>query len=155
MRMVRGLLSWMTLLALLGAPLAAIAKEGGETLYYVPKFTGFIFFQLAEQGAKKACDELGVKMVTLGTAQNDVQGYVQILQNLIPQRPQIMVTTSSDVVEELARSHGSERPRGVNEGGRVVAPRSPHLAVGSPRRCPRGPPASAPPEPRLSWGFAR
>ena len=72
------------------------AKDGGEKLYYVPKFTGFIFFQLAEQGAKKACDELGVKMVTLGTAQNDVEGYVQILQNLVPQKPQIMVTTSSD-----------------------------------------------------------
>lgn len=96
MRKLRGLVSLIALVAMTGAPLAARAKEGGETLYYVPKFTGFIFFQLAEQGAKKACDELGVKMVTLGTAQNDVQGYVQILQNLIPQNPQIMVTTSSD-----------------------------------------------------------
>ncbi len=79
-----------------GSKEAGGTAQGKETLYYVPKFTGFIFFQLAEQGAKKACDELGVNMVTLGTAQNDVQGYVQILQNLIPQKPQIMVTTSSD-----------------------------------------------------------
>lgn len=83
--------------AMARAPLASAAAEGGETLYFVPKFTGFIFFQLAEQGAKKAADELGLKnVVTLGTAQNDVQGYVQILQNLLPQRPKILVTTSSD-----------------------------------------------------------
>lgn len=67
-----------------------------EKLYYVPKFTGFIFFELAGQGVQKACDELGVDMITLGTPQNDVEGYVQILQNLLPQKPQIMVTTSSD-----------------------------------------------------------
>ena len=81
-----------------GAPFKSTVAQGSdETFYYVPKFTGFIFFQLAEQGAKKAADELGVKkVVTLGTAQNDVQGYVQILQNLLPQRPQILVTTSSD-----------------------------------------------------------
>jgi ABC-type sugar transport system substrate-binding protein len=82
------------LLALMvSLPLFAQKKQ---KLYYVPKFTGFIFFELAGQGAKKACDELGVDMVTLGTTQNDVEGYVQILQNLVPQRSQIMVTTSSD-----------------------------------------------------------
>ena len=90
--------SSLALAAMAGAPLGStLAQEGEETLYYVPKFTGFIFFQLAEQGARKAAEELGVKkVVTLGTAQNDVQGYVQILQNLLPQRPQILVTTSSD-----------------------------------------------------------
>ena len=103
MRKARVLVTLLLLAAVASVPLfASGGKEGGgaaggkETLYYVPKFTGFIFFQLAEQGAKKACDELGVNMVTLGTAQNDVQGYVQILQNLLPQKPQIMVTTSSD-----------------------------------------------------------
>ena len=96
MNKTRRLVTLLALAAMAGIPLASPRAAGGETLYYVPKFTGFIFFQLAEQGAKKASDELGVKMVTLGTAQNDVQGYVQILQNLLPQRPQIMVTTSSD-----------------------------------------------------------
>lgn len=75
------------------------AKDTGgkeETLYFVPKFTGFIFFELAGQGAQQACDELGVKMVTLGPTQDDIEGHVQILQNLIPQRPQMVVTTSSD-----------------------------------------------------------
>lgn len=80
-------------LSLAGSSTSASAKE---TLYYVPKFTGFIFFQLAEQGARKAAEELGVDMVTLGPAQNDVQQYVQDLQNLLPQNPQILVTTSSD-----------------------------------------------------------
>jgi rhamnose transport system substrate-binding protein len=83
----------MATLSLAGSSTAVSAKE---TLYYIPKFTGFIFFQLAEQGAKKAADELGVDMVTLGPAQNDVQQYVQDLQNLLPQNPQIVVTTSSD-----------------------------------------------------------
>jgi rhamnose transport system substrate-binding protein len=97
MRKARSLLAGLALavaatLSLAGSSLAA----GKETLYYVPKFTGFIFFQLAEQGAKKAADELGVGMVTLGPAQNDVQQYVQDLQNLVPQKPQIVVTTSSD-----------------------------------------------------------
>jgi len=70
--------------------------EAADTLYYVPKFTGFIFFELAGAGAKQACDELGLDMVTLGPTQNDVEVYVQTLQNLVPQKPQIMVTTSSD-----------------------------------------------------------
>lgn len=70
--------------------------KGKEKLYFVPKFTGFIFFELAGKGAKQACDELGVEMTTLGTTQNDVEGYVQILQNILPQRPQMLVTTSSD-----------------------------------------------------------
>lgn len=85
-------------LAALCTPLFAGGEQeaAGDKLYYVPKFTGFIFFELAGQGAQQACDELGVEMVTLGTTQNDVEGYVQILQNLIPQRPQMMVTTSSD-----------------------------------------------------------
>jgi ABC-type sugar transport system substrate-binding protein len=91
MRKTRVLVAVLLLLAVASLPLLAKDK-----LYYVPKFTGFIFFELAGQGAKKACDELGLDMVTLGTTQNDVEGYVQILQNLVPQRPQIMVTTSSD-----------------------------------------------------------
>ncbi|NQT58742.1 MAG: autoinducer 2 ABC transporter substrate-binding protein [Bacteroidetes bacterium] len=89
----------LLMLAVVVLPLLAnadVEAGGKEKLYYVPKFTGFIFFELAGQGAQQACDELGVEMVTLGTTQNDVEGYVQILQNLLPQKPQIMVTTSSD-----------------------------------------------------------
>jgi len=90
----------LVLVAMIGIPLFAGGSKdtagGKEKLYFVPKFTGFIFFELAGKGAKQACDELGVEMVTLGTTQNDVEGYVQILQNLLPQKPQIMVTTSSD-----------------------------------------------------------
>ena len=100
MRKARKLLTCLALAVAASMPLVAASTAanaaGKETLYYVPKFTGFIFFQLAEQGAKKAADELGVDMVTLGPAQNDVQQYVQDLQNLLPQKPQIIVTTSSD-----------------------------------------------------------
>jgi rhamnose transport system substrate-binding protein len=93
----RTILAGMALALASTVPFATPAfAQAKETLYYVPKFTGFIFFQLAEQGAKKAAEELGVDMVTLGPAQNDVQAYVRDLQNLLPQNPQIVVTTSSD-----------------------------------------------------------
>jgi rhamnose transport system substrate-binding protein len=97
MQKARSLLTGLALAVAVTMPLASsTAASAKDTLYYVPKFTGFIFFQLAEQGAKKAADELGVDMVTAGPPQNDVQQYVQDLQNLLPQRPQIVVTTSSD-----------------------------------------------------------
>jgi rhamnose transport system substrate-binding protein len=98
MQKARSLLTGLAVAFAAALPLAgsSTAASAKDTLYYVPKFTGFIFFQLAEQGAKKAADELGVDMVTLGPAQNNVQEYVQDLQNLLPQKPQILVTTSSD-----------------------------------------------------------
>jgi rhamnose transport system substrate-binding protein len=98
MKKTRSLLTGLALALAVAMPLAVAPTTASakDTLYYVPKFTGFIFFQLAEQGAKKAADELGVDMVTVGPAQNNVQQYVQDLQNLLPQNPQIVVTTSSD-----------------------------------------------------------
>ena len=100
MKKTRLVLVLLLLVVVVSIPLfaggSAGATGGKETLYYVPKFTGFIFFELAGSGAKQACDELGVDMVTLGPTQNDVEVYVQTLQNLVPQKPQIMVTTSSD-----------------------------------------------------------
>ncbi len=47
-----------------------------DKLYYVPKFTNFIFFEIFGQGAKKAAEEAGLEMVTLGPPQNDVEAYV-------------------------------------------------------------------------------
>jgi rhamnose transport system substrate-binding protein len=98
MKKARRLLACLALAVAVGVPLAAAstAASAKDKLYFVPKFTGFIYFQLAQQGAQKAADELGADMVTVGPAQNDVQQYVQDLQNLLPQRPQIVVTTSSD-----------------------------------------------------------
>lgn len=104
MKRARLLLSILVVIAFASFPIFAngskeassTKKAGQETLYYVPKFVNFVYFQLAKQGAQKACDELGVKMVTAGPPQNDVQQYVQDLQNLLPQNPQIVVTTSSD-----------------------------------------------------------
>jgi len=93
MRKTRIVVAALLLASAASLPLFAQKKE---RLYYVPKFTGFIFFELAGQGAKKACDELGLDMVTLGPTQNDVEVYVQTLQNLVPQRPKVIVTTSSD-----------------------------------------------------------
>ena len=92
MKKARVLLAVLLLAAVVGPPLV-VAKD---KLYYVPKFTNFIFFEIFGQGAKKAAEEAGLDMVTLGPPQNDVEAYVNILQNLVPQRPQIIVTTSSD-----------------------------------------------------------
>ncbi len=120
MRRARFLIPLLVLVAVSIAPLFAggskeasgAGKAQQETLYYVPKFTAFVYFQLAQQGAQKACDELGVKMVTLGPPQNDVQQYVEDLQNLLPQNPKIVVTTSSDAnapvpVLEKMRQNGA------------------------------------------------
>src|ERR1700722_19529893 len=74
MQKARSLLTSLAIAMAAAMPLAAssTAASAKDTLYYVPKFTGFIFFQLAEQGAKKAADELVVDMVTAGPPQNDV-----------------------------------------------------------------------------------
>lgn len=89
------------------------ATKGQQTLYFVPKFTDFIYFQLAAKGAKLAAKELGVKFVESGPANNNVQQYVQDLQNLLPRNPQIVVTTSSDAnapvpVLKKMRARGAE-----------------------------------------------
>jgi rhamnose transport system substrate-binding protein len=63
----------------------------------VPKFTGFIFFELAKQGAKKACDELGADLVYVGTTTADTEGQVQVLQNLVAQKPDCIVLASLDL----------------------------------------------------------
>ena len=99
MKKTRILVVSLLLAAVIGIPLFAGGGSdtaGADKLYYVPKFTGFIFFELAGAGAQQACDEFGLEMVTLGPTQNDVEVYVQTLQNLVPQKPQLMVTTSSD-----------------------------------------------------------
>jgi rhamnose transport system substrate-binding protein len=77
-------------------PAAAQAAKGLR-VFNVPKFTGFIFFELAKDGSQKACDELGCELTYVGTTTADVEGQVQIYQNLIPQRPDVVVTAALDL----------------------------------------------------------
>ncbi len=81
--------------ALGGSALAAETK--GLRIYNVPKFTGFIFFELAKAGSQKACDELGCQLTYVGTTTADVEGQVQVYQNILPQKPDGIVTAALDI----------------------------------------------------------
>src|SRR5689334_20054359 len=87
--------------------IAAVLAETGVTIgtanaaplriFNVPKFTGFVFFELAKDGGAKACQELGAEQTYVGTTTADVEGQVQVLQNIIPQRPDGIVTAALDI----------------------------------------------------------
>jgi rhamnose transport system substrate-binding protein len=80
----------------LGGP-AFAAETKGLRIYNVPKFTGFVFFELAKDGSQKACDELGAELTYVGTTTADVEGQVQVYQNILPQRPDGIVTAALDI----------------------------------------------------------
>lgn len=63
----------------------------------VPKFTGFAYFQSGKAGGELACQDLGVTDFSyVGTTTADVQGQAQVLQNLIPQKPDVVVAAIMD-----------------------------------------------------------
>jgi rhamnose transport system substrate-binding protein len=66
-------------------------------IYNVPKFTGFVFFELAKDGSQKACDELGAELTYVGTTTADVEGQVQVFRNIVPQKPDGIVTAALDI----------------------------------------------------------
>jgi len=111
---VAGRTSRRTLLRqLLGAgislpAIAAILAESGIAIgaadaarplriFNVPKFTGFVYFELAKAGGAKACKELGAQQIYVGTTTADVEGQVQVLQNILPQHPDGIVLASLDL----------------------------------------------------------
>jgi rhamnose transport system substrate-binding protein len=78
----------------------------------VPKFTGFVFFELARAGGEQACKELGAEQTYVGTTTADVEGQVQVLQNIFPQKPDVIVTAALDLnapvpVLKQARQRGA------------------------------------------------
>jgi rhamnose transport system substrate-binding protein len=112
---------WMKLMLTCGLSLPAIARlletatasdTKGLRIYMVPKFTGFIFFELAKAGGEQAVKELGATLTYVGTTTADVEGQVQVLQNLIPQKPDGIVTAALDINAPVpalrqARSRGA------------------------------------------------
>jgi rhamnose transport system substrate-binding protein len=101
---------WLGRMLGTGMALPAIAAMLAETgvaigraeaaplrIFNVPKFTGFVFFELAKDGGAKACQELGAEQTYVGTTTADVEGQVQVLQNIIPQRPDGIVTAALDI----------------------------------------------------------
>jgi rhamnose transport system substrate-binding protein len=103
--------AWLKGLLAGGLSLPAIALAGREAgilvgraaaqaplrIFNVPKFTGFVFFELARDGGAKACEELGAEQVYVGTTTADVEGQVQVIRNIIPQRPDGIVTAALDI----------------------------------------------------------
>lgn len=92
--------------ALLGGAIAGLATpaaprlahaQSGLRVFMVPKFTGFIFFELARAGGEQAAKELGASVTYVGTTTADVEGQVQVIQNLLPQRPDVIVTAALDI----------------------------------------------------------
>jgi rhamnose transport system substrate-binding protein len=79
-----------------GADLSQAAK--GLKIFHVPKFTGFIFFELARKGINTAASEMGGAEPTyIGADKADTQQQVQVIQNIIPQKPDVILLASLDV----------------------------------------------------------
>ncbi|XWN30204.1 MAG: autoinducer 2 ABC transporter substrate-binding protein [Devosia sp.] len=98
--------AWIKAMLVAGVAMPALVKAMGPALaqdtkdlrvFMVPKFTGFVFFELARDGAEKACKELGCELTYVGTTTADVEGQVQVYQNLVPQRPDVLVTAALDI----------------------------------------------------------
>ena len=76
----------------------AVAQEARNLrVFNVPKFTGFVFFELARDGSQRACEEMGCELTYVGTTTADIEGQVQVYQNLIAQRPDVLVTAALDI----------------------------------------------------------
>jgi rhamnose transport system substrate-binding protein len=88
------------------SPAAATAGLSQEVLdcaknlriFHVPKFTGFIFFELARAGVNQAAQEFGAaEPVYIGPDNADTQKQVQVIQNILPQSPDVIVLASLDL----------------------------------------------------------
>lgn len=67
-------------------------------IFHVPKFTGFIFFELAREGVNQAAAEFGAAEPTyIGPDKADTQQQVQVIQNVLPQNPDVIVLASLDL----------------------------------------------------------
>ena len=66
-------------------------------VFNVPKFTGFVFFELARAGGEQACKELGAQQTYVGTTTADVEGQVSVLQNIVPQKPDVIALAALDL----------------------------------------------------------
>jgi rhamnose transport system substrate-binding protein len=81
-------------------------------VFNVPKFTGFVYFELAKAGGEQACKELGAQQIYVGTTTADVEGQVSVIRNIVPQRPDCIVTAALDInapvpVLKQARQRGA------------------------------------------------
>ena len=110
-RMIPGAAAIALTVSLASAPVVAQDEASGWDLtdeqaqcmadlsiFHVPKFTGFIFFELAREGVNQAAAELGAaEPVYIGPDKADTQAQVQVIQNVLPQQPDVIVLASLDL----------------------------------------------------------
>lgn len=99
-RMLAGGLSLPAIAAAAAEAGVLVGRADAQTrlrIFNVPKFTGFVFFELARDGGAKACAELGAEQIYVGTTTADVEGQVQVIRNIVPQRPDGIVTAALDL----------------------------------------------------------
>jgi rhamnose transport system substrate-binding protein len=74
------------------------AKAGAKLrVFQVPKFEGFVFWELARKGGEEATKELGTDFTYIGPDSANVEQQVQVLQNVLPQSPDVIVLGALDV----------------------------------------------------------
>jgi rhamnose transport system substrate-binding protein len=86
-----------SVLAGTGVTIGRAAADTPLHVFNVPKFTGFVFFELARAGGEQACKELGAQQTDVGTTTADVEGQVSVLQNIVPQKPDVIVLAALDI----------------------------------------------------------
>jgi rhamnose transport system substrate-binding protein len=83
----------------------------GLRLFHTGKWTGFPYFELAQEGVAEAAGELGDTVTYGGASEPDTQLQVQTLQNFVAQEPDAIILAAIDVnavapVLEEARAQG-------------------------------------------------
>lgn len=85
------------ILATTGVAIGRASAAAPLRVFNVPKFTGFVFFELARAGGEQACKELGAQQTYIGTTTADVEGQVAVLQNIVPQHPDVIALAALDI----------------------------------------------------------
>ncbi len=91
----------------------APAEAGGYTIVMVPKFTGADYFIATQQGGQTAADELGDVFEFTGTIEADVDGEIEIIDNLITRGVDALVVSANDpdaIVPVLKRAQEAGIP---------------------------------------------
>jgi len=83
----------------------------GLKMVNVPKWTTFPYFQSCNDGAKKACNELGASLTYTGPTSPDAEQQVATLQKVVAQQPDIILLSAIEPdnvagVLQSARSQG-------------------------------------------------
>lgn len=73
---------------------ASSGAGSGLTMVNVPKWTTFPYFQSCNEGAKKACGELGATLTYTGPTSPDAEQQVASLQKVVAQHPDIILLSA-------------------------------------------------------------